>query len=352
MRWNISGFCMCVIVIWTALVFSNCSSTVSLSVITPPKLLSEAGVPLNFHLLNQENFQDLNTVIDANYDYYRKKSSTLRDSVWIIKHQYDLSYNKYLRLAESCSTIAIQLPLSYCGNIAVNPVAIQKTGNYWQIWTEIYNGGNESIDGIVISIDCLNNRIIEKFRCSIPVNPGEKVIYKKLYLDLSKNLPLQYSMASYPGGLNKLLEEGFKIRIDSTLSTFTKSLENCHEQLSELTQELNNLGLQYDAWLEQGKDYLNNTVILPANRIIESKLQELSYKHGSIMKSDTLNFTALEKGKYNLLIYNTVNNDAYQWIIPLDINSNTFISLNSYHPTTFFVTEKKLKINFPRLEFK
>jgi len=352
MKWKTSNYCKSVFLLWTVLVLSACSSTISLSVITPRKLLSETGVPLNFHLLNQENFQNLNTVMDANYDYYRKKSAALRDSLWIIKHQFDSYYNEYLRLSESCSTTAVQLPLSYCKNVTINPVAIQKTGDYWQIWAEIHNGGNENIDGIILSIDCLNNRIIDKFRCSIPVNPGEKVIFKKLYLDLSKNLPLQYSMASYPGGLNKLLEEGIKITVDTTLSPFTKSLEKCQEQLDDLDQELKNLGLQYDARLEQGTNYLNDAVILPANRIIESKLQELSYRHGSIMKSDTVNFAQLEKGKYILLVYNSVDNDDYQWNIPLDISTNTLISLNKYRPTIFFMTEKRFKIQFPQLEMK
>ena len=352
MKCKISNYSKSICLLGTVLVLSACSSTISLSVITPPKLLSETGVPLSFHLLNQESYQNLNTVIDANYDYYRKKSAALRDSLRIIKHQFDFYNNKYLHLSESCSTTAVQLPLSYCEYIKVNPVAIQKTGDYWQIWAEIYNGGNENIDGIVISIDCLNNRIIEKFRCSIPINPGEKVIFKKLYLDLSKNLPLQYSMASYPGGLNKLLEEKIKITIDTTLSPFTKSMEKCQEQLADLNQELKNLGLQYDTRLEQGTNYLHDAVILPANKIVESKLQELSYRHSTIMKTDTVNFTQIEKGKYNLLVYNSVDNDDYQWNIPLDISKNTSISLNQYRPTIFFMTAKRFKIQFPQLEMK
>jgi hypothetical protein len=352
MKWNISGFGVCFLLVGAILEFSACSTTISLTVTTSPKLLSQTGVPLNFHLLDQQNYQNLNTVIDANYDYYRKKSAALRDSLLLIKRQFDMSYNEYLHVEESCSTTALQLPLSYCKNITVNPIAIQKTGNYWQIWAEVNNGGNEKIDGVVISVDCLNNRIVEKLRCSIPVNPGEKEIFKKLYLDLSNDLPLQYSMASYPGGLNKLLEEGIKITIDTTLSTFTKSTKECRRQLGKLSQELYDLELQYDNRLEQGADYLDQAVILPANKIIESKLQELSFKHSSIMKPDTVTFTQLEKGRYNLLVYHTAENDAYQWVLPLDISGNTLISLASYRPTTFFMTEKKLKIQLPKLEPK
>ncbi|MCG2715888.1 MAG: hypothetical protein L6422_06345, partial [Candidatus Marinimicrobia bacterium] len=112
-------------------------------------------------------------------------------------------------------------------------------------------------------------------------------------------------MSTYPGGLNRLLEEAIEISVDSTISTFSHSLSTCKQQSELLKQDLEYIGIQYDTYVDQMYEYLDESVVKPANKIIENNLLN-SEKRTTVSVADTVNFNQLEQGNYNLLIYSNI----------------------------------------------
>jgi hypothetical protein len=331
-----------------AILFASCSQSVSIKIVVPEDSLPTSGNSLSLYLLNSDEFQEINAVITGSVNYFRKKSLGKLDSLRKIKRTYDFTIEKYQSTLKNCSTLIKVLPAEYCANIDITPVKIQKYGDVWQLWVDVLNKGSDDIWGVVFSIHFKNALLIEKEQISIFLRPQENLIFKKVYLDLSQNIPLQYSMSTYPGGLNRLLEEAIEISVDSTISTFSHSLSTCKQQSELLKQDLENIGIQYDTYVDQMYEYLNNAVVKPANKIIENNLID-SEKHTTISVADTVKFEQIDKGNYNLLIYSNIENDSLQWLIPVELLQDLMISIRNYPPKSFFLNNKKYMIRIPEL---
>ncbi len=331
-----------------AILFTSCSQSVSIKIVVPEDSFPASGNSLHLYLLNSDEFQEINAVRAGSVGYFRKKSLGILDSLRKIKRTYDFTFEKYQSISINCSTLIKVLPAEYCANIDITPVKIQKYGDVWQLWVDVLNKGNDDICGLVFSVNFKNDLLIEKEQISIFLRPQENLIFKKIYLDLSQNIPLQYSMSTYPGGLNRLLEEAIEISVDSTISTFRHSLSTCKQQSELLKQDLENIGIQYDTYVDQMYEYLDEAVVKPSNKIIENNLLN-SKKHTTISVADTVNFEQLDKGNYNLLIYSNVENDSLQWLIPVELLQDLTISIRNYPPSLFFLNCEKYMIRVPEL---
>ncbi|MBL7067607.1 MAG: hypothetical protein ISS29_07110 [Candidatus Marinimicrobia bacterium] len=331
-----------------AILLTSCSQSVSIKIVVPEDSIPASGNSLHLYLLNSDEFQEINAVRTGSADYFRKKSLGNLDSLRRIKRTYDFTVEKYQSTLNNCSTLIKILPAEYCANIDITPVKIQKYGDVWQLWVDVLNKGSDDIWGLVFSVHFKNDLLMEKEQISIFLRPQENLIFKKVYLDLSQNIPLQYSMSTYPGGLNKLLEEAIEISVDSTISTFSHSLSTCKQQSKLLKQDLENIGVQYDTYVDQMYEYLDESVVKPANKMIENNLLN-SEKRTTVSAADTVNFDQLEKGIYNLLIYSNVENDSLQWLIPVELLQDLMISIRNYHPASFFLNKEKYIIRVPEL---
>lgn len=104
------------------------------------------------------------------------------------------------------------------------------------------------------------------------------------------------------------------------------------------------LGIEIDIYSEEALNYLNVAVIKPVNRIIVKNLCQIE-DHKNITIADTVIFGDLKKNEYRLFIYDNMDTDATQYVIPVGLMTQTKFSvdLSDYRLTQLFMNRKQFK---------
>ena len=332
------------------LIAVSCTPEISVSVIIPDTHFEKNQDKTKIYLLTSEEYETIQSIKARNSVYYRTKLMSITDSLKVLKSGYESIYAELAVTSENCSTLLQQLPIEYCSKVEVKPIKISKYSDVWQLSVSLNNNGNEDIWGLVMSLKYKDITFIKQNEYSIFLQPNERHQFNNINFNLSNNIPLQYSMATYPGGLNKMLQEALTIEVDSVISMFSTSLSECNDKMDKLEQDMETIGITIDIYAEQIAEYLDYAVIKPVNRIIEENLR-LTEKKNSIAVKDTVIFNELNKGGYQLLVYSDANADSTQYVIPVDLTQakQATINIKNYNPQLLFLNKGRFIKNIPLL---
>lgn len=330
----------------------SCSPQMSVSVIVPESYFADKQNQMYLYLLTEDEYANIQDIKQRNNEYFRKKISVISDSLSVLQATYNSIYNELTVTSANCSTLTQRLPIEYCSKVTATPTSISKYGDVWQLSVSINNNGNEDIWGLVMSIKFRDAVIINRKKYSLFIQPGQRYLFNKINFDLGNNIPLQYSMATYPGGLNKMLQEALTVEIDSVISMFSISLADCQEKTVLLEQDLDAAGIAIDVYLEQMAEYLEAVLIKPVNLIIEDNLSRAEYS-ANLSSPDTLTFNGLKKGVYKLFAYSDIKADSIQYLIPVDLSQieQATINLNYYQPDFLFLNKDNFLKRIPVFQF-
>ncbi|MBN2601186.1 MAG: hypothetical protein JXR87_04265 [Candidatus Marinimicrobia bacterium] len=331
------------------LIAISCTPEISVSVIVPESRFVSQKNPIQIYLLSSEEYTAIENVKIRNGAYFRKKLLSISDSLKVLKSAYNSISRELTSTSENCSTLMQQLPIEYCSKVIASPVKIAKYGDVWQLAANLNNNGNEDIWGLVMSVKYKDNIIINHKEYSVFLQPNQNHIFN-INFDLSNNIPLQYSIATYPGGLNQMLQEAMTIEVDSVISMFSASTAECKQRLVSLERDLETIGIAFDVYSERASEYLDEAIIKPVNRILEENLRQIEHK-SNITDMDTVIFGSLKRGGYKLLIFSDIEADSTQYVIPVDltqVNSAT-INVERCSPSQFFLNKDRFLARIPYL---
>ena len=332
------------------LITISCTPEISVSVIVPESHFTNENKPVQVYLLSPEEYASIENVKTRNGAYFRTKLLSISDSLKILQSAYNSIASQLSSTSENCSTLIRRLPIEYCSNVVATPVQIAKYGDVWQLSASINNNGIDDIWGLVLSVNYKDNVIINHKEYSVFLQPNQRYLFNAINFDLSNNILLQYSMSTYPGGLNKMLEEALTIKVDSVLSLFSASVSDCVAKTAQLKQDMETVGISIDVYSEQTTEYLDDAIVKPVNRILEENLRRVEHK-SNVTAKDTILFSGLKKGGYQLLVYSNIEADSTQYVIPVDLTKATQATINigRYPPKLFFLNKDKFLTVIPSL---
>jgi len=331
------------------LIALSCTPEISVSVIVPESRLSKEKNPIQIYLLSPEEYTSIENVKTRNNAYFRTKLLSISDSLKVLKSAYNSISSQLSSTSENCSTLMQRLPIEYCSKVDAAPVQIAKYGDVWQLSASINNNGIDDIWGLVLSAKYKDNVIINHKEYSIFLQPNQRYLFNAINFDLSNNIPLQYSMSTYPGGLKKMLEEALTIEVDSVMSMFSASMSDCVAKTARLKQDLETVGITIDVYSEQTTEYLDAAIVKPVNRILEENLRRVEHKSITTVK-DTIIFKELTRGGYHLLVYSDIEADSTQYVIPVDLTqaNQATVNIGKYSPNLFFLNKDRFLARIPR----
>lgn len=317
----------------------SCAPNLSLSIIIPETRLEKAR---QIYLISTEEFNSLQEIITRNDQYFHKKMKTVTDSLNVMRKDYNKMVREYQIISEQCSTLQRNLPVQYCKEIEIEPVQIAKYGDMWRIKSHIINLGDEDIWGLFLSVRFKNQYIVKQTEFPMFIPPKQRFLYHQISIDLSNNIPLQYSMATHPGGLNTLLQEALIIEVDSVISNFTDAMSDCLAKQTELKHRMEAKSIEMELYKENISEYLYQTAINPINRIISENLRHIN-QQTSVSSPDTIVFENLKKENYQLFSYINIDSSADHYLIPVDLSTpgTSTINIKNYQPSTLFLNRDK-----------
>lgn len=326
----------------------SCATNISLSVAVPQEFIDNQPGTTKLYLLNSDDCVNFQNIKLKNQEYYKSKLLAVSDSIKTLKEELEDLQKELELISNNCSTLVRQLPIDYCEKISVKTAKIAKYGDIWQLIIELTNNGDEDLKGLKLSVLFKDDYLINGHEYAVLLQPGHSS-FSKLHFDLSNNLPLQYSIVSYPGGLSRVLNEALTVRIDSVISDFTNSLSDCRIQQEQLSDQIETIGITLDLYSDQAIDYLNKAVIVPVNHIMEENLRLVEF-HASLSSADTVTFNGLKKELYQLLVYSDMTSDSTQYFIPVDMSkiNQLTIDVSRYQPTLFFMNDQSFIENLSK----
>jgi len=340
----ISGLTLCFIV-------NSCSHSFNVNVVVPAEYLNADNSNVSLYLLKDSDYKNLQKIKDNNSNYYQSKIRSVYDSLKHIEAEYSKILREYHEAAAECSTLSKSLTTEYCSKIRVTPNSLLRNGDLWKLIAEFTNTGDEDVWELFISVKFQDTYIINKEHYFLLILPHESILFKNIDFDLSKNPQLQYSLVSYPGGLNALIKEALVIEIDSTISTFSFSLDKCNRDMEVFEKQLEKIGIFYDVFSVELCSYLEKSVLDPVNNILRSQLRNFEAKTFSDA-ADTIRFNQLEKGQYQLLVCTETGPGALERIIPVNLSGNINIDLMRYSPQSIFISAESFILKIPDLPDK
>ena len=321
----------------------SCSAPISVSVVMPEEYFNNQNDAAQVYLLSVDEYTNILNIKTRNQQYYREKLMTVADSLNKLNTAYESLAKDLISISKNCSTMMKLLPIEYCEKIEVVPTKILRYGDVWQLSASLNNLGEEDIWGLVLSLNFKDIKIIDHREYSVFLRPGQTYLFKNITFDLSNNLPLQYSIVSYPGGTDRLLNEALTVEVDSVISMFSNSMSECRQKSEQLNQELEAVGITIDLYSEEAVDYLDKAVIKPVNRILEENLKQIPYQL-RVTSADTVTFNDLKQEKYYLFVFSDIDTDSTQYSIPIDLITTSEIppiDIAKCHPTLIFMNKNQ-----------
>lgn len=314
---------------------NSCAPNLRLSVVIPETPTQQEW---QVFLMTSEEFDRIQSIITRNNAYFHKKLRNISDSLTALNRDYKVIATEFKTVSQQCSTLLEELPRQYCEKIKIEPVQIAKYGDVWRVTSHITNLGDEDVWGLIMSVKFQDQYIVRQTEFPIFIQPKQRFLYHQISFDLSANMPLQYSMATYPGGLNALLREALTVEVDSVRSMFVNAMEECRTNLTRLKRRMEAKSIETELYKENISEYLYQTAINPINRIIEQNLRNTNFQT-KVSTADTIVFENVKKEMYHLFSYIDVDSTDSHYLIPVDFTSSDEFIINIQHqrPRTLFL---------------
>ncbi|MFA4920801.1 MAG: hypothetical protein WC611_01570 [Candidatus Neomarinimicrobiota bacterium] len=317
-----------------SLLLCSCSQTVTLKVVVDVPAIRKSRQAVNFYLLDNKKQSVIEEIRSLNQEYFYKPLNDARDSLQNLNRERASKESAYRRLSSEIESNRRQLTVDYGKQLNIEIVRVQKFGDVWKFWAKINNQGLETIDGLYLTLTYEKSKLVNSGYYPVHLLPNQSGVADQINLDLSQNTPLMIRLSSHPAGFSEL-PKAIKCIIDSVKSDFNHYLEDSRVKLNILQNEMLEIGLKIDEYPAQKSTELQQRIASPINSVLESNLKELVTPQISKTYPDTIRYTDLKKGSYQIIAYTTPAS-VYQWHQNVNLNTDQLIKFTSKNYKQYF----------------
>lgn len=322
---------------------TTCTPRYTIKITTDAQINLPPNQTIQVFLLNAEAHSNFEQIRAYNSSTFSRAAYRLQDSLRTLYRQYVFAAvdkaryeSKFQSHLENYRQNILKAQRAEC-------LQVLRVSNLWQLRLKISNQSAEEVKGVTLSIYFNKIPLVQSQSFPISIIPYSSATLNNVYVDLTENNRLQYSLATYPGGLDKLAG-ALKLVIESIDS-------DCAQFMKEYQLQAQNLA---HAELEAAlliEDYSSNQITAelqriakPLNKILVNNLLTNALIAANLSPGDTLTFADQRQGEYYLVAFANPE-DALQWLTPINLSQDYLLLLRPTTCNPFFIQVTPETIN-------